>query len=132
MILLYFILDMHFLLLFSFATFRMVLISFMTCRFLMSLHSQHILYRLFRYNVELNILYCLFYQNEEQLLITFYIAFLISYDLSRNHFIWHDGLRHGMMPCKQINVCGRFESGIYNNFNRFLKLGPINVLERTL
>ena len=102
---------MYVLLLFSFATFCMVLIFFMTCRFLMSLHSQRILYRLFRYDVELNVSYCLFYQNKKQLLI-FYMAFLISYDLSRNHFIWHDALRHGMMPCKQINVCGKFESRI--------------------
>ena len=61
------------------------------------------------------------------------MAFLISFDLSQNHFIWwHDALRHVMMPCRQINVCGKFESRIYkNNVNRFLKLGPINVLERT-
>ena len=62
---------------------------------------------------ELNISYCLFYQNEEQLLITFHMAFLISYDLSRNHFIWHDALRHGLMPCMQaVNACRKFESRI--------------------
>ena len=30
------------------------------------------------------------------------MTFLISFDLLRNHFIWHDALRHGMMPCRQF------------------------------
>ena len=68
--------------------------------------------------------------------ITIYIAFLISYDLLQNHFIWHDALRHDMMHCEQINVRGEFESRIQNNFNNFstgfTNLTQQTVLKRTL
>ena len=67
----------------------------------------------------------------EQLPITIYIAFLISYDLFQNHFIWHDALRHDMMHCEQINVRGEFESRIRNNFNNF-SIGFANLTQQTV